>query len=226
MSVSRVGEVNELKYLFRSGSAVTRAEANAFSRRPGGTSDQSVISRLHLTTLIALRPPSGRSAVVRGIAVDVKLAVRSTKWSASWYLLLICGDGLAMAVAPSMVSVHPVMHGTWRGRSLSSGGYRDGQAIPPTEAYAAITQTASSIRIRLMTAESESELLGASIMRRRRRVAAFVGDISNTPRQEFRHRARFLRAALSECHGSHPIFWKDNIGPIGKRPDRNIQRSL
>jgi hypothetical protein len=108
------------------------------------------------------------------------------------------------------------MRGAWRGQIVSTWVNPDtGQTVPPIEAYIAITQTASTIRMRLMTAESESELLGASILPDSDGLPRLFGTYRNTPRQEFRHRSQIHHGGLFlNIHGEPPRllegqYWTD-----------------
>ncbi len=90
-----------------------------------------------------------------------------------------------------------------------------GQAVSPIEAYIAITQTASAIQMRLMTQESESELLGASIVPDADGLARLFGTYRNTPRPEVRHRSQIHHGGLFlNIHGEPPgrlegQYWTD-----------------
>lgn len=110
----------------------------------------------------------------------------------------------------------PIMHGTWKGQIVSSWRNPDtGQAIPPIETYVAITQTASVIEMRLMTAESESELLGSSVIRDGDGLPRLFGTYRNAPRQEFRYRSQIHHGGLFlNVHGEPPHllegqYWTD-----------------
>ena len=168
-----------------------------------------MISRLHLTTLIVIAAVLWAAVLLlEGVAVDVKLVRPFNTVIGVLVILLVICERWAwrwQCLHPWFVST-PVLHGTWRGRIVST--WKDpttGQVVPPIEAYVAITQTASAIKMRLMTAESESELLGASILPDGDGLPRLFGTYRNTPRQEVRHRSPIHHGGLFlNVHGEPP----------------------
>jgi hypothetical protein len=178
-----------------------------------------MISRLQLSTLIAaaaiiwapllvMMGVGVAPAFVRPfntvVGVVVILLWLCERWAWRWQWL-----------HPWFVST-PVLRGTWRGVIVSTWvDSTTGQRVPPIEAYAAITQTASTIQIRMMTAESESQLLGASIVRDDDGLPQLFGTYRNTPRQEVRHRSQIHHGGLFlNIHGDPPRllegqYWTD-----------------
>jgi hypothetical protein len=178
-----------------------------------------MISRLQLSTLIASAAVVWAILLVIGgvgvgldfvrpfntvIGVVVIFLWVCERWAWRWRWL-----------HPWFVST-PVLRGTWRGVIVSTWvDPSSGQRVPPIEAYAAITQTASTIQIRMMTKESESQLLGASIVRDDDGLPRLFGTYRNTPRQEVRHRSQIHYGGLFlGVHGDPPRllegqYWTD-----------------
>jgi hypothetical protein len=178
-----------------------------------------MISRLQLSTLIAAAALVWAALlVIAGVGVDLGfLRPFNTVVGVVVILLWICEQWAWrwQWLHPWFVST-PVLRGTWRGVIVSTWvDPATGQPVPSIEAYAAITQTASKIQIRMMTAESESQLLGASIVRDDDGLPRLFGTYRNTPRQEMRHRSQIHHGGLFlNIHGDPPRllegqYWTD-----------------
>jgi hypothetical protein len=178
-----------------------------------------MLSRLQLSTLIAAAAAVWAALLIAdGVAVDVAFARPFNKVIGALVLALVVCERWAWRwqwLHPWFVST-PVLHGTWRGQLVSTWvDPATGQGVPPIEAYVAVTQTASTIRMRLMTAESESELLGGSIVRDGDGLPRLFGTYRNTPKPEFRYRSQIHHGGLFlNVHGEPPRllegqYWTD-----------------
>lgn len=77
----------------------------------------------------------------------------------------------------------PNLEGTWKGEILSDwADPQTGQQILPIEAFLAVRQTFSSIRLYLITRSSSSELLAGSIVQNPDGTHTIFGTYRNTPR--------------------------------------------
>lgn len=178
-----------------------------------------MISRLQLSTLIAAAAIVWAALLlVEGVAVGVEFARPFNRVIGVLVILLWVCERWAWRwqwLHPWFVAT-PVLHGTWRGTIVSTWvNPETGREIAPIEAYVAITQTASTIRMRVMTPESGSELLGASIVFEADGLPRLYGTYRNTPRQEVRHRSPIHHGGLFlDVHGEPPQhlegqYWTD-----------------
>ncbi|SRR2546425_3639452 len=186
-----------------------------------------MISRLQLSTLIAAAALVwALLLIVEGAAVGPEFARPfNTVIGVLVILLWVCERwGWRWQLLHPWFVATPVLHGTWRGQIVSTWvDPATGQQIAPIEAYVAITQTASTIRMRMMTRESESELLGASIVREANGLLRLYGTYRNTPRQEVRHRSPIHHGGLFlDIHDEPPRrlegqYWTDRktTGSLG-----------
>jgi hypothetical protein len=77
----------------------------------------------------------------------------------------------------------PDLQGTWRGEVHSSWvDPATGERLSPIEAFLVIKQTFSTIRIRLLTQDSSSELLAGSLITNQEDAFLIVGTFLNVPR--------------------------------------------
>ena len=177
-----------------------------------------MLSRLQLSTLIAAAAVIWAAFLIAdGVAIDLAFARPFNKVIGWLVLALVVCERWAWRwqwLHPWFVST-PVLHGTWRGQLVSTWVNAEGQTVPPIEAYVAVTQTASTIRMRLMTRESESELLGGSFVRDGDGLSRLFGTYRNTPKQEVRHRSQIHHGGLFlSVHGEPPRvlegeYWTD-----------------
>ena len=145
-----------------------------------------MISRLHLSVIL------GFAAVLWAIM----LIVQGVSVSAAWLrpfsvvvgvmvLLLLAFDRWLwkwQALHPWFVS-KPNLTGTWRGELVSTWKNQGvDEPSTPIEAYLVVKQTFSSIRLRLITAESHSDCLAANICDDAGGTQCIVGTYLNTPK--------------------------------------------
>jgi hypothetical protein len=84
----------------------------------------------------------------------------------------------------------PVIEGTWRAEIHSNWiDPGTGHELQPIEAYAVIRQTFSSLSLRLLTAESQSELVGTEIVCTTDGLYCLGGVYRNEPRFKVRDRS-------------------------------------
>jgi hypothetical protein len=84
----------------------------------------------------------------------------------------------------------PVIDGTWKVEIRSNWkNPATGTGIPPVEGYMIVRQTFSSLSLRLLTAESSSELLGTEIVCSSDGLYCVTGVYRNEPRFQVRHRS-------------------------------------
>jgi hypothetical protein len=142
-------------------------------------------------------------------------------------LSLVTG-AVALAVAGFEVSLwritflqgwfvkRPNLRGTWA-LTLHSDWVDSatGHGRGPIEAYVVIRQTYSSISLRLMTAESESKMLGTDIVEFPDGRYVVTGVYQNLPRLSLQHRSRTHNGAiLLNVRGAPPesidgTYWTD-----------------
>ncbi|MBI2202846.1 MAG: hypothetical protein HYU41_03180 [Candidatus Rokubacteria bacterium] len=178
-----------------------------------------MISRVQLSTLIAAAALVwGVLLIAAGATVGIEFARPfNTVIGVLVILLWVCERwGWRWQLLHPWFVATPVLHGTWRGQIVSTWiDPATGRQVAPIEAYVAITQTASTIRMRMMTRESQSELLGASIVSDADGLPRLYGTYRNTPRQEVRHRSAIHHGALFlDIHSEPPRrldgqYWTD-----------------
>ena len=84
----------------------------------------------------------------------------------------------------------PNLRGTWRVLLTSNWRNPDTeQSVAPITGYLVVRQTYSSLSLRLLTAESSSELLGAQILRAEDGTFKIAGVYRNEPKLAVRHRS-------------------------------------
>lgn len=91
----------------------------------------------------------------------------------------------------------PVIDGTWKVELRSN--WKDpatGNTIPPIEGYMVVRQTFSTLSMRLLTAESHSELVGTEIVCSADRQYCVSGVYRNEPRFDVRERSEMHYGAV------------------------------
>jgi SMODS-associating 2TM, beta-strand rich effector domain len=109
----------------------------------------------------------------------------------------------------------PVLRGTWKGELQSSWvDQPNGKVIDPIPVYLGIRQTYSTISLSLMTKESSSHSLVASLDSPRNGVPRVISTYQNIPDLLIQYRSRVhYGALLLEVHGNpHRVvgsYWTD-----------------
>lgn len=126
-----------------------------------------MISRIHLTTLILI------AAIVWGLLLIIDGIIPSISWlrplgAVIGVLMLSIGafDRYLWRIRPfrGWLSSRPILSGSWIAEFVSSyHGDSSDESDSPPEAYMSIHQTYSNVQLRLMTEESYSVVLFASL---------------------------------------------------------------
>jgi hypothetical protein len=110
----------------------------------------------------------------------------------------------------------PVLRGTWKGQIKSSWIDPDtGLGVAPIDVFLLIRQTYSIVSLRLMTSESVSRSLVASLDSHRDEISTMSSTYQNIPGLLIQDRSRIHHGALMlEVHGSPPnllagFYWTD-----------------
>ncbi len=115
-------------------------------------------------------------SVVSGILMLLLILFDKWFWHCAW-------------LHPWLIA-RPDIRGTWKGELKSNWiDPKTGQGIPAIEAYLVVRQTYSSASVRLVTAESSSEMLANAIVTDTDRRSKLVGAYRNTPRLLVRDRS-------------------------------------
>lgn len=116
---------------------------------------------------------------------------------------------------PWLVQV-PDLRGTWEGEIISNWvNPETGQPPSPIKAFFRITQNLSTIQMRLMTKESQSELIVGSVKRTEDGIYVVTGIYRNTPKMSHREGSPIHHGGiLLEAHGTPPReldgqYWTD-----------------
>jgi hypothetical protein len=124
----------------------------------------------------------------------------------------------------------PVIDGTWKVKLRSN--WRDPtteSAIPPIDGYMVVRQTFSTLSMRLLTAESQSELVGTEIVCSADRQYCVSGVYRNEPRFQVRERSEihygavWLRIVTKSTKQLIGHYWTDR-GTAGEMELSNRQR--
>jgi hypothetical protein len=104
-----------------------------------------------------------------------------------------------------LLQKQPIVSGTWKGTFTSNYDAGAGTA-PPTEAYLVVRQTASTISFTLLTAESSSHTVAAT-MEQVDGHFVMSGTYVNTPRALIQERSRPSRGSASiDVHNGQHLF--------------------
>jgi hypothetical protein len=178
-----------------------------------------MISRIQLSTLLAL------SAIIWGIALILN-GVSVSPDLAKPFSIVLGAVSLALGLFEKWVWRLPLLHpwfvsrpnlrGTWAGKVIPFGvDLQSQEPIPPIQAYLVIRQTFSSISIRLITLESDSELLAGSIIESADGLNAVFATYRNTPRLQVRDQSPMhyggllLRVNGDPPKALHGQYWTD-----------------
>lgn len=118
---------------------------------------------------------------------------------------LILFDRWLWRIPPIARALHrPILRGTWKGQLLSNWiNPETQQGIGPIEAFLLVRQTYSTVTLRLMTKESTSRSLVASLDSPRDDIARLSSTYQNMPGLMIQDRSRIHHGALMlEVHGS------------------------
>ena len=125
----------------------------------------------------------------------------------------------------------PVIDGTWKVKLRSN--WKDpgaqGATLPPIEAYMVVRQTFSTLSMRLLTAESQSELVGTEIVCSADRQYCVSGVYRNEPRfdarpkSEIHYGAVWLRVSTDPVRQLTGHYWTDR-STAGEMELSNRQR--
>jgi hypothetical protein len=125
----------------------------------------------------------------------------------------------------------PIVHGTWAGILRSSWiDPSSGELVPPIPVYLSISQSYSTLALRLMTAESSSESMAISLIPPRNGSPAVIWSAYvNTPGLSIQHRSRIHRGTVRlEVHGAPDrligTYWTDRRTAGEIELDRHIPR--
>ncbi len=144
-----------------------------------------MLSRIHVSTLLLISAVIwGSMLVIDGFSVPFSWFSPFSTVTGAIVLLLALFDRWAWRLPflhPWFIST-PNIRGTWKGYITSSWvDPTTHENIPSIEAYLAISQTCSSIQIRLITRESCSDLIAGSIFQEASGIYSVAGIYRNTP---------------------------------------------
>jgi len=112
----------------------------------------------------------------------------------------------------------PNLQGTWKGEVLSTwADPTTGKPLPPIESYLAIRQSFSTIRVRLITRDSTSDLLVGNLTRLQEGGFSIVGTFLNVPRILVRNTSPIHRGSLvlNVRNNTRPVlegdYWTDRL---------------
>jgi hypothetical protein len=132
-------------------------------------------------------------------------------------LILLAFERWLWRIPPVAKALHrPVLRGTWKGQLKSNWiDPRTGQEIEPIDIFLLVRQTYSTVSLRLMTQESTSRSLVASLESHRDEIATLTSTYQNIPGLLIQDRSRIHHGALMlEVHGSSiknlsGFYWTD-----------------
>jgi hypothetical protein len=96
----------------------------------------------------------------------------------------------------SLLAHRPDLRGTWTGRLLSNHKQPDGSSTPESNVFVVVWQTYSSLQFRLLSEESTSDSLAASVLRREDDTYELALVYLNVPKQSVRNRSQIHRGSL------------------------------
>lgn len=178
-----------------------------------------MITEIQLSTLVFFVAVIwGISLVLQGTSLSFDLLKPFTNVTGVLVLLLTFFDKWAWhwrIFYPWLVST-PYIEGTWKGKVKSNWiNPETEQGIDDIDAYLVIRQKFSTIHARLITKESNSELLTGEIIKNADETWQFVGAYRNTPKISIRERSPIHHGAIMlQIKGQPPIglegqYWTD-----------------
>lgn len=193
-----------------------------------------MIERLHLSTLI----------LIAALLWAALLALEGVAITAAWFrpfsvviallLLLLTAFDLYLWRLPFLQAwfvKRPLLDGTWKADVRSNWKNPDtGKAIDPIEGFMVIRQTFSRLSLRLLTDESQSELLGADLIRADDGTYRVVGVYRSEPKLTVRDRSPIHYGGLAlQVIGKPPRsleghYWtdRDTAGAIALTDRRSM----
>lgn len=147
--------------------------------------------------------------------------------SVAYYLLVAFDQWLWRLPIVARLLRRPVLRGTWKGQLESAWvDPSSGSPIKPVDVFLAVRQTYSSISLRMITKESSSRSLVASLDTPRGDVARVSSTNQNVPRLLIQSRSRIHHGALMlDVEGVPPkaltgFYWtdRDTKGEVLLRP--------
>lgn len=178
-----------------------------------------MIEKLHLSTIIlAAALIWGMLLILDGVFVSISwLRYFSIVMGALLLLLTIFDLYLwRLAIFRSWFVKRPLVDGTWKAQLQSTWvDPKTGQVKPAIDAFMVVRQTFSRMSLRLLTAESQSELLGAEVVRADDGSYRIIGVYRNEPKLGVRERSPIHYGGLVlQVIGSPPVrltghYWTD-----------------
>jgi len=193
-----------------------------------------MIEKLHLTTVLLV------AAIVWGILLILDGVVVSVVWLrhlsavTGVLLLLLAAFDLYLWRLPILRSwfvKRPLLDGTWRAEVRSNWKNPEtSSAIDPVIGFMVVRQTFSRLSLRLLTSESQSELLGAEVLRSDDGSYRVIGVYRNEPRLGVRDRSPIHYGGLVlQVSGTPPVrlagqYWtdRDTAGEIALSDRRAV----
>lgn len=194
-----------------------------------------MIEKLHLTTVLLV------AAVLWGILLFLDGVLVSISWLkplsavAGVLLILLSAFDLYLWRLPFLRSWfvrRPLVDGTWKAEVHSNWRNPEGGAASQVvNGFMVVRQTFSRLSLRLLTAESQSELLGAEVLRADDGSYRIVGVYRNEPRLGVRDRSPIHYGGLVlQVVGSPPVrlaghYWtdRDTAGEIVLSDRRTVR---
>jgi len=132
-------------------------------------------------------------------------------------VILLAFERWLWRIAPVARALHrPVLRGTWKGQLTSNWTDPDtGQEIAPIDIFLLVRQTYSTVSLRLMTHESTSRSLVASLESRRDEIATLSSTYQNIPglliqdRSRIHHGALILEVHWTPAKHLSGFYWTD-----------------
>lgn len=178
-----------------------------------------MIEKLHLTTVILVAAIIwGALLILDGVLVSISWLRHVSVVTGVLLVLLSIFDLYLwrLAIFRSWFVKRPLVDGTWKVQLQSNWiDPRSGQVMPPIDAFMVVRQTFSRMSLRLLTAESQSELLGAEVIRADDGSYRIIGVYRNEPRLGVRERSPIHYGGLVlQVIGSPPVrltghYWTD-----------------
>jgi hypothetical protein len=178
-----------------------------------------MIEKLHFSTLLFI------AAVVWGVVLLLNGVAVSISWLRPFGIVIAIVMFLLAAfdlylwklpiLHPWFVN-RPVVDGTWRAEIRSHWiNPETDRTVDPIAGFMVVRQTFSRLSLRLITVESQSELLGAEMARSDDGSYRIVGVYRNEPRLGIRERSPIHYGGLAlEIRGEPPVelighYWTD-----------------